>query len=480
MNTTPLFRIFQLLALTGLLLLAAPATFVHAQGARKISFNEAVQIALERNVTIRRSRNTVDLQSVNVARERADFYPNLNLSSNSTRNYGLSFDQTTGRTFSSTSDNVSLSANSSVNIFNGYADVASLNQAKHTLESNEYTHDRTRQTVLFNVISNYLQVILDHEQIRIRKEDLEAQNQQLTRIEEFTRVGARPVSDLYQQQATVANSELQLLEARRQAQLSQIRLIQVLQLDPFQDYEFTAPAADEIDLTPQVYDPEQLLRSAFDSRPDLRAQEASIAASSEGIRFAKAGRLPTLSLSGGIGSRFSSQLRRATTFDMVTDPVTGETSSVPTAFGTVPFGDQFRDNRAENVGINIQIPIFNRLQTKTGIERARVQYENARLDLENLQLTVAAEVRQAFLDYQTAEKRLDVTDKQLRAAQQALDVEQERYNVGASTLVELTQARSSYVQASSNRVQAVYQFHFQQRLVEYYQGVIDPSKPLFR
>ncbi len=480
MKINPLTRFLRHLIITGLAIFAIPAIFAQAQDARRISFNEAVKIALERNVTIRRSQNNIGLQSVTVSSERADFLPNLNLSSNSSRNYGLSFDQTTGRTFTSTSDNTSLNASTSINLFNGFADVASLNQARRTLESNEYAHDRTRQTVIFNVISNYLQVILDHEQIRIRREDLEAQNQQLTRIEEFTRLGARPVSDLYQQQATVANSELSLLEAERQSQLSQIRLIQVLQLDPFQDYEFTAPSPDEIDLTAQVYDPKQLLRSAFESRPDLRAQQASIAASSEGIRFAKSGNLPSVSLSGSIGSRYSSQLRRANAFETVTDPDTGETTTIPTGFDTVPFGNQFKDNRAETIGLNIQIPIFNRLQVKTGIERARVQYENARLDLENLQLTIAAEVRQAYLDYLTAEKRLDVTNKQLRAARQALEVEQERYNVGASTLVELTQARSNFVQASSNRVQAVYQFHFQQRLVEYYQGILDPSKPLFR
>ncbi|GIV57458.1 MAG: transporter [Rhodothermaceae bacterium] len=438
-----------------MLLLVFAALPARAQQARTITFEEAVRLALERNATIKRSRNIVELQQTTVASERADFLPNLNLSSSTSRTYGLTFDQTTGQLVSESTDAFSVSANSSLNLFNGFGDVASYNQAKHALEAEEYNFTRTQQTVLFDVISNYLQVILNREQIRIRQEDLEAQRQQLARIEEFVRVGSRPVSDLYQQQAQVAASELALLEAERAAQISESRLVQVLQLDPFQDYEFTAPPAEEVPLVPRDYDAEALLRTAFTNRPDLQAQEATIAAAREGIRFARAGMYPSLSLFGGVRTSYSSR-------NMVT-----------------PFADQLSDNRSESFGISLNIPIFNRLQTRTNVERARVQFENARLAEETLELQIAAEVRQAYLDYQTAVKRLDVTEKQLQAAEQALAVEEERYNVGASTIVELTQARANYVQAASNRIQAIYQFYFQDRLIDYYQGTLNPAQPLF-
>ena len=108
-----------------------------------------------------------------------------------------------------------------------------------------------------------------------------------------------------------------------------------------------------------------------------------------------------------------------------------------------------------------------------------MQFQNAVLDLENLQQDVALQVRQAYLDYQTDELRLDVTEAQLRAAQQALDAEQERYNVGASTLVELSQARAAFVEAQSDRADAIYSFLFRKRLLDYYIGVLDPARPLF-
>jgi outer membrane protein len=129
--------------------------------------------------------------------------------------------------------------------------------------------------------------------------------------------------------------------------------------------------------------------------------------------------------------------------------------------------------------MSISIPVFNRLQTRTAVEQARVQYINSQLDLQNLQQNVALDVRQAYLNYQTSIKRLDATEKQFQASEQALRVEQERYNVGASTLVELQQARATFVQASSQRVSAVYEFIFQEKLIEYYQGILDPGQTLF-
>ena len=92
---------------------------------------------------------------------------------------------------------------------------------------------------------------------------------------------------------------------------------------------------------------------------------------------------------------------------------------------------------------------------------------------------IATEVRQAYLDYQTAQKRLDVTAKRLRAAERALEAEQARYDAGSSTLVELSQARATYVEAASERVQARYDFLFQSKLLDYYQGRLDPEQELF-
>lgn len=445
-----------------LFLLAAIAVPITPQvQAQRITFDDAVRIALDQNLTLQRAENALSTAEIAVQSEKDAFLPTLSASSSTGRNWGLTFDATTLRLVTRSSDRFSLGSNASVNLFNGFADVAGLEQARQNLAAQEQTLERARQNVVFTVISSYLQVILDREQIAIREEDLASQVQQLERIQEFVRVGSRPVADLYQQQATVAASEASLLTSQRSLQLSESRLIQVLQLDPLGAYEFAAPSSEAISLTARQYDIESLIRNAFDRRADMRAQEHSLQAAEQGIRIAKSGMLPRLNLSGGINTSYSS---------LSVDPITRQEKS---------FGDQLSDNRSESVSLSLQIPIFDRFVTKRSVERSRVQLDNAEIDLESTRQAIALELRQALLDYQTAVKRLDVTEKQVTAAKQALDVEQERYNVGVSTLVELTQARSRYVEAAGQRVQAIFQFHFQHKIIDYYQGVLDPADLLF-
>ena len=101
------------------------------------------------------------------------------------------------------------------------------------------------------------------------------------------------------------------------------------------------------------------------------------------------------------------------------------------------------------------------------------------LEMESLKQNAALQVRQGYLEYETARKSLEVSETQVLAAERALDASQNRYNVGAGTLVELTQARAQYVTAVSNRVQAQYNFLFQSKLVDFFVGRLDLSAPLF-
>lgn len=448
-----------------LLILVAFAVLPVARDARAqevLNFQDAINIALDQNIDLQKAANQVEVQRNSVRGEKGDFLPSLNLRASPGRNWGLVFDQTSGRLTTETSDGVSFSASSGLTIFNGFEQFSSLASAQHFLDADEYSLERARQSVVFNVIQNYLQVILDQEQVEIRMEDVEAQRQQLTQIQEFTRLGARPISDLYQQEATLANSELALLEAERSVQLSKLRLIQVLELDPTRSYDFVSPEVDDASLGVTSYNLGDLLAKAKQSRLDLRATEAEIAALGENVRSAKSGRYPSVTMSASANTNYSS-LRG---------------SFVDSMFVETPFSDQFSDNRRYSVGFSINVPVFNGFQVRNSVAQAKISETNRKLDLQNLEQTVALEVQQAYLDYQTAAKRLDVTAKQLRSAEQARDVEQERYNVGASTLVELQQARASYVNAASSRAQAVFQFIFQSQLIDYYIGTLSPSNEI--
>lgn len=425
----------------------------HAQDdVRTIGFEEAVQIALSQNIALQQTANNVELDSREVFQRRMNFLPNLTFSTNGSRGSGFWQDEA-GRNVAFTNQNVNGSFSTNLNVFNGFADVGALEQAKHERDASSYMYDRGRQDVVFNVVDNFLAYVNSREQVRIQEENVESQQQQLAQIEEFVNVGTRPISDLYQQQAAVAQAELQVLNAQRTAELNKTRLIQVLHLEPFGNYEFQAPQVEAVAIPVEQYQVESLLQAAFDQRVDLEAQEERILAAREGIRIARSQYWPRIDLGGSYRSNFS-----------------------PDANGGL--FDQLDSNRGNNIGFSISMPIFDRFSRGTSVQQAEVSYKNERLQLETLRQDVALQVRQAYFDYLITEKRIDVTDTQVRSARQALEAAEERYNVGAGTLVELTQARAQYVEAVSNQAQAKYDLLFQGKLVDYYTGRLNPNQDL--
>jgi len=429
---------------------------VNAQPVQRLTFDEVLQLALDRSTSLKSSKSQRELEAVNVRAEKADFLPNLSMSASPSVNFGFSFDQTSLQLVNETTWFANYGIGSSLNLFRGGADIASLKQAQLSYQAADYTFERATEDVISQSILNYLQVIMDKERVKIQQENVEAQRQLLDRIQEFTRVGTRPVSDLYQQQAAVAQAELDLLNAEHAVQISKAELIGQLKLNPIGEYEFDAPPTDELELEPETYDLQQLIQTAFENRSDLVAGRRRIDAARQGVKASQALYWPEINMSGNYGSSYSSA-----------DPLDRS------------FSAQFDEKRSGDIRLSLNVPIFNRFDTRYRVEQATVQRKNAEWDYDDLEQRVALQVRQAVSDYQSAVKRLEVTERQLRFAEQSLEAEQERYNVGASTLVDLSQARANYVSAASNRSSAIYDYLARIRLIDYYVGRIKADQNIF-
>ncbi len=444
-----LYRSFCVSLLTALFFASA------SQAQRTITFEEAVRIALDQNTQLRQSANQVRLNEIGVQSARAAFLPNFNLNTGGGSNWGLSFDTNVGELRTTRTTRFNMSARTSVTLFDGFQSQASLRESRLNVTSADLALERQRQLVVFQVANQFLAYIQASEQITVQEENLAAARQLLAQIEEFVRVGTRPVSDLYQQQAAVESAELGILQTEQLAQVSEANLIQIMRLDPLGDYEFVIPDLSDELLAPEEYDLADLYARAQQQRGDLRSQEVAVDAAEQGLRIARSSMMPQLSLSAGTGTSFNSGIER------------------------ISFGDQLDNNRSESVSLSVNLPIFNRLRTRSQVQRARVIYENARINVESTQQQIGVEVRQAYLDYVTARKQYEVTQRQLVFREQALEAARERYNVGAATLVELTQAQSDFVQASQDAVTAQYTIFVRKRLIRYYTGELNPSLPLF-
>src|SRR5690606_8558699 len=101
--------------------------------------------------------------------------------------------------------------------------------------------DRSRQTIIFNVMSSYLSLVEAQDQIDVQERNLATVEEQLRQIQVRVNAGARPISDLYQQQASVASARLSAVQTERGVIVATMNLIRLLQLDPNGEYQFVRP-----------------------------------------------------------------------------------------------------------------------------------------------------------------------------------------------------------------------------------------------
>ena len=237
--------------------------------------------------------------------------------------------------------------------------------------------------------------------------------------------------DLFNQEAQVANDELVVTQRENTQSLNSLLLIRQLEIDPLGTYDFVVPDLTLNDLPWVDLNLKTLVDEALSIRSDILSAEASILSLRYQTQVTKNSLLPTLRASASVSSRYSDQYS--------------------IAGSEVSFSDQFFDQQVNrSLGLSFSVPLFNNWNRMYSIQSSQVQLKNAELNLDNSKMQVIQEVTQAYNDYSSYVKQLDASEKSLLASERAFQTQQERYNLGASTLIELTQAQSAFVSAQSS------------------------------
>jgi len=401
----------------------AAASVAGAQTPQRITYDDAVTIALKQSVSVKQAENATQLSDATVKQQQKQFLPNLSLNVSGSNNVGRNFSQSEGTIINQQSQAVSTGLSSSLTLFDGGKNISALRSARAERDASDQDLARTRQSAVFTVASNFVSLTNANEQLKVQQENLTALESQEQQIEAFVKAGTRPVADLYQQQASVANAQLAVAQAERAVELGKVDIIQTLQLEPTGSYDFVAPAATEAAVD-RAYNLDSLVALAYSNRADLAAQSARVEAAGQDVKVASASKLPTISLTGSYSTAYSS----ATDLSLT---------------------NQLDQRRGGGIGIGVSIPLFDRGSSSAAEQKAEIAQSNAQLALSQQRQATALDVRRAYLDFTSAKQQLTAATAQLAAAQKAVEATQARYKVGAATLVEVSQAQAQEVSAAS-------------------------------
>ena len=425
--------------------------FVLSQQPVVLTLDKAVELALERNLSIIKTQNDVDAAQSRVLAAYGSYLPTISASGGWDRNQHTGVQRIQGITIpgaTSTSTNNSFQAgvNLGYTIFDGLRREANFNSITSSAISTEQIAARMRQTIINGVEFAYLNVLKFEQLVKVNDENLKRDRQQLERITESNRIGALSLADVYRQQSQVAADEYKVIQAQNDYDNAKADLVALIGLDMNMDYQIsdqsisTVIGSVELNATVEKYKNfNELVKQALSTRPDYLAAKENYDASESGVTAARSGYFPRITASAGYNlssSEFS----------------------------------KLSDNKNLSWGINLNWNIFDAFQTNQALQTAIVSKKNSEATVKQSERDISVEVKRALLNLEAARKQVEVSQKGVISASQDRKIAEERYNLGAGTLLDLLTASVGYVTAEVNNISASYFYITAKRNLEYVIG----------
>jgi len=446
-------KLMRKIILVGLIIFCSTSVFPQ----KTLSLNEVVKIALQKNTNLLKMEEGIKGYQSNVKSAYGNLLPTLSASGG--WNWSRSVEEGgdyifNGFTFTAPkkivqSRSYSAGAQANIMLFDGLSNFANISRNENNLEAAKYSLERAKQNLAFQAISGFYDVINAKKLMDVKEEDLKWNQKNLEIILERNKLGNVTVADVYSQQVKVGNAELDLIRAKNSYETTRSEYLYYLGLDVLDDYKFDDPTINPSDLSIDIItlDPnlKGLVEKALKYRADFKSAKLNYESSLDGITMAKAGHLPTL-------SNYYDYSSRATSLNGL-----------------------FK-SYATSVGLSLNIPIFSGFSVENRVQQAEVDAKNKELDVLDLEKQIKKEMQKTYLDLQASEKRLEVSKKNVTAAEENRKIEQEKYTLGATMLLNVLIANSDYMNALTNYVNAQFEYVKLKQELEYSLGVLDYKK----
>ncbi len=439
-----------------LLCCIAGATFrVSAQEAWTLE--QCIRYAYDNNIQLKQQQLNVEQAENNLLQSKLDILPSLNASSNFSSSKGKVLDQNTftivdGETVNSLSESVS----SGVTLFKGLQQKNTIDRNLYSLMASVQNVEKLKNDLSINIALYYLQIIHAQEQLTVAENQLKLTTLQVERTAVLVDAGSVPEGDLFDIQSQAAREELQVVTAHNTLELARLNLAQLLDLETRTNFQVVVPDFSNIGISEVSTSVDEVFATAETILPQVKAAEYNLKNVEKQLSIARGYRSPTLSLSGGYSTRYSSSAT-------MKDPITFENVSYP-------LWDQLKDGINSYVGVGLSIPIFNGWQVQTNVKNAKLNLQNYQYQLQLTKNTLYKEIQQSHADAVAALKRYLSATKAVASTEEAFRYTEQRYEVGLMNFVDYSTAKTRLTSAQSELLQAKFEYIFKTKVLDFYNG----------
>ena len=409
---------------------------VAAQDSLKVwTLQTCLDYALENNIQLQQSRNDY-LSGLEDTREaKAALLPSLAVSA--TQGY-------TNYPSSNAEDNNSYTGtygiNAGLTLYEGGKLRTAVKEQRLQNRIDALSVAESANDIRIAIVEAYMQALYAAEAVEVAAGTAEVSRAQRDRAEQMWQAGSISKVDFAQLESQYASDLYQVVVARSSLDDYKLQLKQLLELDITEEMNLAAPAEGEETVLQALPAKTDIYATALDAMPQIERGRLGVETAELGIREARAGFYPSVSLTAGLG----------------TGHMTG---------GGFQSGSQVWNRFNENVALSVSIR-----KNRTAVNKARIAASNSRLEQLGLKKELLRKVESAYLDAISSQSRYTAARQKERYARQSYDLTDEQFRVGRKNTVELITAQNELSSARQEVLQAKYMALLNIRLLDIYQG----------
>ena len=460
----------------------------------KWDLRRCVEYAMVNNISIRQA--DIDSRTSKLTYEQSKWaqYGSANGSTSVGLNFGRSIDPTNNIYVDQQGLSQQYSLQVGITLFNWFS-------LKRARESNKFGYDaqmvnidKIKNDVTLNVAAAYLQALLSKEQVTLARTKLELTSHQLKNTRSLVDAGSVPELNAAELEVQFATDTAAVITAQETYDINNLQLKAILNLDAAAPFDLDTPPVETIPVEPIAsLQPDVVYSIAAGAFPQQKMNDLRISAAEKYVAYNRGRLYPTLSAYGALGTNFFNDLRAVNYVATPYQPAQG----LPYAYDTInngkytvysqglnrvyssqPFykawtgyGSQLSNNFGQQVGLQLNVPIFNGNSARTNYKKSQLIVETARLTKENDLLTLKQGVYQAYFNAVASMQKFEANKKAVIVAEKSFDLATKRYNIGMLNTIDYLTNQNNLFSARINTLISQYDYVFRMKVLEYYKGL---------
>lgn len=417
---------------------------------KKWSLRECVDYATKHNLQVIQNEYSKQMQDLNLKIAKKNYLPSVSANIGNSLSFGQG--SLGAGSFRNDRFNNSVSLGADMLVYNNRRLEKTVRKTEFDVEASQYDIETIKNDISLQIAQQYLTTLLNKEIVKISEAAVENAQKQYDRSKITTEVGTTAQTVLAEAEAGLAREKQNLKTAEINVGRSLFALAQLLQLQEYKDFDVEDVNVPD-QLAPQLKSVDEVLTTAYETQPQIKAAESRVRSAEAQTEVNKTAFWPTLTASAGLNTFYNKQ------FNNLPGVVQGS------------FFNQYNDQFGQNVGISLNIPIFNKGITKLQVEQSKLNESIAKVSMQQQKQAVRENVQKAQFDVDANYEIYLSAVQAEKSTKLALDFADKSYAAGRSTIYDVNIARNNYANAQGSVAQAKYNYLFSLKLLNFYSGI---------